>query len=178
MTALRTVFVLALCAGLAGAVFAQTDEHETLTPGQVEKIRDAGIDPNHRIELYTGFLDEHAETLKKLSPHASSPSAARHMDTDLQDFSSLLDELGSNLDQYGDRKADMRPALKKLNETIPKWLALLQGLPAGLSFDESRKEAIEACQDLSTDAKQMETDQLAYFKTHKAEKGQEREEPQ
>jgi hypothetical protein len=163
---------------MASAVGAQREQRQTLTPDQADKIRDAGIDPNLRIALYTKFLEGHADTLKKLSPHASSPSAARQIDNGLQDFSSLLDELGSNLDQYGDRKADLRPALKKLNETIPKWLALLQGLPGGLSFDESRKEAVEACQDLSSDAKQLEADQLAYFKAHKEDKGQERAEPE
>lgn len=178
MKASRTVFALALCAGLASAVGAQSDRRQTLTPDQVEKIREAGIDPNLRIALYTKFVDERADTLKKLSPHASSPSAAGQIDNDLQDFTSLMDELGSNLDQYGDRKADLRPALKKLNETIPKWLALLQALPAGSRFDESRKEALEACQDLSSDAKQLETEQIAYFKVHKKDKGQEREEPE
>lgn len=178
MKASRTVIVLALCAGLASAICAQSDQRQTLTPDQVEKIRDAGIDPNLRISLYTSFLDEHAETIKKLSPHATSPSAARQIENNLQDFTSLLDELGSNLDQYDDRKADMRPALRKLNETAPKWLALLQALPSGSSFDESRKEAIEACGDLSDDAKQAEAGQIAYFKLHKKEKGQEREEPE
>lgn len=178
MKASRTVFTFALCASLLGTVRAQSAQRQTLTPDQVEKIRDAGIDPNLRIALYTKFVAEHADSLKKLSPHASSPSAARQIDNNLQDFTSLVDELGSNLDQYGDRKADLRPALKKLNETIPNWLALLQALPTGSSFDESRKEAIEACRDLSSDAKQMETEQLAYFKLHKKDKGQERAEPE
>lgn len=178
MKASRTVFAVALCAGLAGAVVAQTDQRQTLTPDQVEKIREAGIDPNLRIALYTQFVDERVDTIRKLTGHASSPSAMRQIEVNLQAFTSLMDELGSNLDQYGGRKADMRPALKKLNAATPKWLAMLQALPAGSNFDESRKEAVESCQDLSTDARQLEADQLAYFKVHKKDKGQEREEPE
>lgn len=178
MDRLRKVLVVALCAGVSAGLAAQRQQHDTLTEGQIEQIREAGIDPNLRIALYTKFLEERADALKKLAKRGESRARNQKLDQQLQDFTSLMDELGSNLDQYGDREADMRPALKKLNEATPQWMSMLQTLPANPVFDESRKEAVESCKDLSDDAKQLETQQLAYFKTHKKDKGQERAEPE
>lgn len=178
MDRLRNVLVVALCAGVSAGLAGQRQHHDTLTEGQIEQIREAGIDPNLRIALYTKFLEERADALKKLAHRANSRARNQKLDGQLQDFTSLMDELGSNLDQYGDRNADMRPALKKLNEATPQWMSMLHALPSDAAFDESRKEAIESCQDLTDGAKQLETQQLAYFKTHKKDKGQERAEPE
>lgn len=177
MVGLRNMLVGLMCAGLVGGLTAEKQQRQTLTQAQIEQIRETGIDPNARIALYTKFLDEHADALKKLTSRASSRARSQKLDNDLQDFTSLMDELGSNLDQYSDRKADMRPALKKLNETAPKWMSMLRTLAGEPEFDESRKEAIESCDDLMGDAKRIETEQLAYFKEHKDQKGQERAEP-
>jgi hypothetical protein len=173
----RTIYILALSVSLAGTLPAQREQRQTLSEVQIEKIREAGIDPNLRISLYTDFLNERADTIRKLTSRANSAARAKRLDDELMDFTSLMDELGSNLDQYGDRKADMRLALKKLNDVTPKWLGILRALPGEPSFDESRKEAIESCDDLTGDASRLQTEQIVYFKTHKEEKGQEREEP-
>ncbi len=93
------------------------------------------------------------------------------------DLTALMDELGANLDQYSERKADLRPALKKLTEAAPRWLGILRALAGEPAFDEARKEAIEAGEDLADEAKRLLTEQSAYFEIHKEEKGQERAEP-
>lgn len=169
---------LLLSLALPLAAPAQRNQRQTLTEAQVDKIREAGIYPNERIKLYTDFLEERADRIQRLTGQGKTRNRAQRLDNELQDFSSLLDELGSNLDQYGDRKADMRPALKHLNEVAPKWLALLNALPSEPGFDESRKEAIEADQDMVDQAKQLLTQQDAYFAQHKDAKGEERAEPQ
>ncbi len=60
-----------------------------------------------------------------------------------------MDELGSNLDEYSDRKADMRKALKPLNEASQRWLGILRALAGEPAFELSRKEAIESADDLA-----------------------------
>jgi hypothetical protein len=89
-----------------------------------------------------------------------------------------MDELGSNLDQYGDRKADMRKSLKPLSESTQHWLAVLHELPSESGFDLSLKEAIDSGQDLADQAKQLLTEQTDYFNLHKDQRGQDRAEPQ
>ena len=156
---------------------AQKDKREPLSENQIEQIREAGIDPDLRVSLYTKFLNERAETIKGLTSRARSHARGQRLDDELQDFTALMDELGSNLDQYGDRKADMRKSLKDLSEGCPRWLTILKALPGEPAFDVSRKEAIESGQDLADQASHLLTEQTAYFLTHKTEKNQERAEP-
>lgn len=170
---LLAVFLLTL----ACATWAQKQQRQPLSEAQVEKVREAGIDPNERIQLYTQFLDERATIIKGLISRAKSGSRAKRLDDELLDFTALTDELGSNLDQYSERKADMRIALKKLNDLAPKWLGILKALPGEPGFEEARKEAIEASDDIADDAKRLLSEQTEYFLNHKEEKGQERAEP-
>lgn len=169
--------VVFLQAGLLLPLSAQKEQRQPLSEAQVEKIREAGIDPNLRIKLYTDFLSERAATIKGLTNRGKSPSRAKRLDDELLDMTALMDELGSNLDQYGERKADMRPALKNLNEAAPKWQTTLRALAGEPQFDEARKEAIESCEDLMDEGKRLLSEQTEYFATHKDEKGQERAEP-
>ena len=178
MRAYRFLVIATALLGAAGFLAAQKDHRQPLTEAQVDKIREAGIYPDQRIELYTKFASEHADTIKGLTNRRQSPARAKRIDDELLDLTALMDELGANLDQYAERKADLRPSLKKLNEATPTWLSTLRALAGEPAFDEARKEAIEAGEDLADEGKRLLTEQTAYFELHKEEKGQERAEPQ
>jgi hypothetical protein len=156
---------------------AQKEKREPLTGAQIEEIREAGIYPDERVKLYTKFLNEHAEVLKGLTVRAKSRARSSRLDDELQDFTALLDEFGSNLDVYADRKADIRKSLKPLPEEIQRWLTILRALPGEPGFDLARKEAIESASDLADEATRLLKEQTDYFNVHKDEKGQERAEP-
>ena len=173
----RFLFPVLISCVLVSAVTAQKEQRQPLTEAQIDKIREAGIYPDQRIELYTQFLNEHADTIKALTNRKQSAARAKRIDDELLDFTALTDELGSNLDQFTERKADIRISLKKLNEAAPRWQNILRTLAGEPSFDEARKEAIEAGEDMAADAKRMLDEQTAYFNEHKEEKGQERAEP-
>lgn len=176
----RLCFLLAAVAFtlVPAALLAQKEKRDPLTGPQIEQIREAGIDPQERVKLYTKFIDEHADTIKSLSMRAKSITRAKRMDEELQDFTALMDELGSNLDTYTDRHADIRKALKLLNDTTPKWLTMLRSLPGEQGYDLARKEAIESGEDLADEAKRLLSEQTDYFNAHKDEAGQDRAEPQ
>jgi len=156
---------------------AQKDKREPLTEAQVEEIREAGVFPDDRISLYTKFIDQHAETIKGLTTRGKSGGRAQRLDGELQDLTALMDELGTNLDVYSDRKADIRKALKGLADTAPRWLGILRALAGEPGFELARKEAIESGEDLADQAKRLLTEQTDYFNAHKEERGQERAEP-
>lgn len=168
---------IALCTLGASSLVAQKEKREPLTEAQIEKIREAGIDPDLRVSLYTKFLNEHADTIKSLTGRVRSRARSVRLDAELQDFTALMDELGSNLDVYSERNADIRKELKPLTEAAPQWLAVLRALAGEPGFDVSRKEAIESGQDLADQANRLLNEQTEYFKTHKDEKGQDRAEP-
>ena len=162
---------------IAAPLFAQKDKREPLTEAEIEQIREAGNLPNERVNLYTKFLNEHADTIKSLTARKKNDARAQHLDNELQDFTALMDELGSNLDTYSYRHADIRKALKPLSESTDRWLGILRALIGEPTFDVSRKEAIESGEDLADEAKRLLTEQTEYFAEHKDEANQQRAEP-
>jgi hypothetical protein len=174
---MRSFAVILILLLLAVPLFAQKQKREPLTEAQIEEIREAGIDPNKRVSLYTKYLDEHAATIKGFSSRVRSDGRARWLDGELQDFTALMDELGSNLDVYSDRKADIRKALKPLYEGSQRWIGILRALAGEPSFDLARKEAIESGEELADQVKRLQNEQTEYFNLHKDERQQERAEP-
>jgi uncharacterized phage infection (PIP) family protein YhgE len=174
---MRILVAALLCLWLASPLHAQKVKREPLTETQQEQIAEAGIDPVMRIDLYVKFLNERADAIKSLIPRAHTNARSFRLDSNLQDFAALMDELGDNLDVYSDRKADIRKSLKGLNDGVQRWQEILNSLPSEPGFELSRKDALDSSNDLSAQAKQITTDQTDYFKEHKDEKGQDRAEP-
>lgn len=163
---------------LAVSLAAQRQKPEPLTEKQQDEIAETGIDPVGRVDLYVKFLNEHAQTIKRLIPRARSEARTQRLDDELQNFTALMDELGDNLDMLSERKADIRKSLKGLNESIASWRQLLQGMPSEPGFELALKDATAGAADLADQAKHITADQEAYFKAHPKEKGQDRWEPQ
>jgi hypothetical protein len=174
---MRRLTAILICLLLVGPSLAQKQKREPLTEAQVEKIAEAGIDPDARIALYTQFLNEHADAIKSLSNRKVSDARASRLNDALEDFTALMDELGDNLDMYSDRKADIRKSLQKLADATPGWQNILRALAGEPAFSLARKEAIESGEDLSGQAKRLLQEQTDYFKQHPGEAGQDRAEP-
>jgi hypothetical protein len=176
---MRTLFVYLSILLLVGfSLGARGQKREPLTQAQADQIADLGDRPPDRIRLYIKFLDERAEVIKGLTNRAASAARSRRLDDELQNFTALMDELASNLDEYGDRKADLRTGLKPLTDATPRWLNVLRALAGDSGFAVARKEAIECGEDLDDQAKRLLAEQTTYFSAHKDRTGQDREEPQ
>jgi hypothetical protein len=178
---LRKVFFssLLICLWIGGAASrAQKMRPGTLTETEVDQVREAAIYPDERVALYTKFIEVRAAKIKSLSGRPRSANRVLELDGLLQDFTALMDEVDGNLDQYSERHADIRKSLKALNEAAPRWVQILRALPGESGFDLSRKEGIESGEELVDQAKRLLSEQEEYFKTHKDEKGQERNDDQ
>ncbi len=174
---MRTLAAILFCLLLAAPLAAQKEKRNPLTDKQAQQIAEAGTDPVARVDLYVKFLNERSDTIKDLIKRTKSPSRARRIDNDLQDFAALMAELGDNLDVFSERKADIRNSIKGLNESIQRWQGVLHDLPSEPVFELSLKEALDSAGDLADQTKQITSDQEAYFKAHPDEKGQDRAEP-
>jgi hypothetical protein len=166
--------IVLLVAVAALPAVAQHSRVGELTEAEIEQVRESAIFPVERVNLYTKFLSDRAAKIKDLTNRTKSSQRVLKLEDALQDFTALMDEVGSNLDQYSDRHSDIRRALKPLTEAMPKWLTILRAVPGELGFDLSRKEAIEAGEELSGEAERLLKEQETYFATHKDEKDQER----
>jgi len=174
---MRTLSTFLICILLAAPLFAQKNKRDPLTEAEKDQIAEAGVAPVERLNLYVKITNEHADTIQGLIKRAHSAARAHRIDDELQDFAALLDELSSNLDLYGDRKADIRKSMKPMNEAIAHWQSILNALPSEPGFEVSRQDSIDAITDLVAQAKQIASDQDAYFKAHPDEKDQDRAEP-
>jgi hypothetical protein len=96
----NAVAVILVCLSVAAPLLAQKEKHDPLTEAQIQQIRDAGSSPPERVRLYMEFLNAHADVVKGLAKRAVSPARSHRLDDELQDFTALMDELGSNLDVY------------------------------------------------------------------------------
>jgi hypothetical protein len=157
---------------------AQHARTANLTPTEVEAVAEAAVYPIERVKLYTKYLEERADKIKSLSGRPKSGQRVIKLDDALQDFTALMDEMGSNLDQYSDRHSDIRKALKPLTEATPKWLNILRMIPGESGIDLARKEAIESGEELADQASRLLKEQTDYFAVHKDEKDQERNDDQ
>jgi hypothetical protein len=174
---MRTLAPILLSFLIAFPLAAQRDKREPLTEAQQDQIAEQGIDPPARVILYVKFLDEHSDTIKGLITRAHTAARVERINGELEDFAALIDELGDNLDVYSERKADIRKSLKPLNEGIARWQGVLHALPSEPGFELSLKEAFDSIGDLTDQAKEITSDQDAYFKAHPDEKNQDRAEP-
>jgi hypothetical protein len=174
---MRTLAAFIFALSIATTLPAQKEKREPLTDTQQDQIAEAGIDPVARVDLYVKFLNEHADSIRSLIKRAKSPSRSHRLDGELQDFAALMDEFGDNLDVFSQRNADIRKSLKGLNEGVQNWQGVLHDLPSEPGFELSLKEALDSSKDLADQAKQITSDQEAYFKAHPDEKNQDRAEP-
>jgi hypothetical protein len=177
MSASCTLFLATISLLSSISLVAQKEQRQPLTETQVDQIREAGDSPDDRIHLYTKFLDEHVDKIRGLTSRGHSSARSHRLDNELQDLTALMDELGSNLDQYGERKADIRKSVKALNEDLPHWRDVLNSLPTDPVFDLARTEAIDSVKDLSDQVTPLLKEQTDYFLLHKDEAGQQRAEP-
>jgi hypothetical protein len=177
MRPVRCYTAILICLLFAAPLPAQKEKREPLTEAQIEQIREAAIYPDERVSLYTKFLNERADVIKGLTNRARSAARGRRLDDELQDFTALMDEFGSNLDVYSDRHADIRKSLKPLPEATQRWVGILRALPGEPGFDLARKEAIESGEDLADQATRLLHEQTEYFNLHKDQQGQDRAEP-
>ena len=74
---MRPIAAMLFCLFLAQPLLAQKEKPEPLTEAHIEQIREAGIDPNGRVALYTKFVNEHADTIKGLSSRSKSMARAK-----------------------------------------------------------------------------------------------------
>jgi septal ring factor EnvC (AmiA/AmiB activator) len=101
----------------AAALPAQVWRRDPLTDDEADKLREAAEEPNKRLFLLVEFatarmakVDEARTQLKPAATHAQRIHDA------LDDFGRVMDEIDDNVDDYENRKMDMRKGLAALIE--------------------------------------------------------------
>jgi hypothetical protein len=131
-----TLLVLWCWLGTAGA---QLRQREPLTPDEIDQLRDAAMDPAARLKLFTHFARTRLVSLEQMRNDPKVTDRGQQAHDRLQEFVDIYDELNENIDNFIDRKEDLRKPLKAVIEADNEFQAKLLGLKG--AADASPKEA-------------------------------------
>lgn len=160
-----SLVALLLLAGFVPRLRAQ-DQQDVLSPDEVQQIRDSNIYPNVRIKLFLKFVQERVDALKELAADAGADHRMSQISGKLQEFTSLCDEMQDNMDNYDSNHADIRKALKEVEEASAKWPDVLHALPKEANSDYGVETALDSAQSAHEEAQKLATEQDIFFKAH------------
>ena len=112
----------------------QLRRQEPLAPAEIDQLRDAAMEPELRLKLYTQFARARLVSVEELRNVKTTDRGQQTHDR-LREFVDIYDELNENIENFIDRKEDMRKPLKAVieadNEFQAKLLALKSAPDAG-----------------------------------------------
>lgn len=167
---LRTLLPLAVVALLFVPASHAQRSQDPLTPDQEEQVRAVADQPNERVKLFIKFIEDRTAAIHQavVRPTTQHPGAEIH--DQLDQFTSLVDELEDNLDEYDETHSDVRKSLKYLLEHAPKWSEVLKQPPSSPRYDFVRKSAQDSVDTLTQSASALLKSQEDYFSKHKPSK--------
>ena len=166
----QSVAIASVCLLAATSLFAQSKK-DPLNEQQIEEVREAGDQPQVRIKLYIGYLDERAKEIQSLAKDAAAPNRNVRTHNLFEEFTRLADELQDNLDAFNQQHADLRKNLKEIEDKSAQWTTALNEPKPSAQYDFGRKTALDANQSVHEGATQMLAEQVKYFaEKKKAEK--------
>jgi regulator of replication initiation timing len=102
----------------APASAPQTQKRDPLTETESDSIRELSQDPDKRIKLMLKYTQARLATIEQLEGDARlAAGRGKQIHDLLEDFTTLIDELDDNIDEYVDKKSDIRKGLKEVVET-------------------------------------------------------------
>ncbi|MGO9123880.1 MAG: hypothetical protein ACLP6G_03230 [Terriglobales bacterium] len=117
----------------------QVRGREPLAPAEINQLRDAAMDPDARLKLFTHFARARLLALEQMRNDAKVTDRGQQIHDHLQEFVDIYDELNENIDNFMDRKEDLRKPLKAVIEADNEFQAKLLALKS--AGDARPKEA-------------------------------------
>jgi hypothetical protein len=163
---LAPVLAIAVALPLRAPMAYGQIQASALSDAEVEQVRDARYVPANCVLLFAKFLDDRTQKIHDL--YAKTRQPGRETDTRelMEQFTSIVDELNDNLDDYGPRHADLRKALPKILASADRWATELKAPPEDESYSVARKLALESIRDLRESTTELASEQDAWFKAH------------
>ena len=143
-TATKVIFLLLLL-----SVAAAAKRRDPLTEAEADQLRQVAMEPYNRIKLMVKFTEARLTSIEqlRLDPKQAADRGKQIHDL-LEDFTSLMDEINDNLDQYEARPLDKDTAkqyhkgLKELIDADARFDIKLRNLKSASETDPvTKKEA-------------------------------------
>jgi hypothetical protein len=179
---LRNV-ILALLFFSAIPLAAQLGGRDPLNQKEIDELREVAQEPDKRLKLMVEFARARLAAIDHLRGEVRLAAERGPQVHDLlEDFTKLVDEMGDNIDDYVDRKYDLRKALKLIIEGDTEFQLKLrtlteQGAGAGAKagsetgdYTFALQNAIEAVSLSLDDSRKLLQEQEITFKEEKKKK--------
>ena len=157
---------LLLCPALAAAPAWAQGRDSALSDAEIERLRDAAATPLDRVEVFLVFLDDRTKAIDKLGQGRRRPGREEDIHDQMEQFTSIAQDLEDNLDDYSARHRDVRKVLPKLRAATERWATALKTPPDQEAYNGARKLALETVADLHEQAAKLLEEQKAYFLAH------------
>jgi hypothetical protein len=138
---------------------------DPLTEVEADQLRELRQEPMKRLRLMVKFARSRLETAEQLRANPNLPDAPKQIRTALEDFTSIVDEMDSNVDMFkGD---DIRKPLKEIVEADTDFQLKLRTLKEGtpekqrVEYSFALDTAIDSVNASADTARAMLQDQLA-----------------
>jgi hypothetical protein len=97
------LFMLLMTTAVANA----ERRRDPLTEAEVDQLREARMEPYNRLKLFTKFAEARLDSIDRLqSDPAQAAGRGKLIHDLLQDFTTIVDELNSNMDNYAGEAMD------------------------------------------------------------------------
>jgi hypothetical protein len=177
--------VLAVCT-FAGAILpALAQEREPLNNNEIDELREAAQEPMKRLRLYVTFSGSRLIDIDSLQGKNNVADRGQQIHDLLQDFSTLIDEMDDNIDEYARRAQDMRKVLPEVIKAETDYQTRLRTFQQTATNDPKATEefraynfalqdAMEAVRGSLDDAQKTLADQTEQFKELEEKQKQEK----
>ena len=149
-----------------GLPLAAQRESPALTDAEVEQLRESAYIASERVLVFMKFLDQRTQSITTLATGPRKPGREQDLHDQMEQFTSIADELNDNLDDYGPAHRDLRKSLPKLLTATERWASTLKSAPENEAYAVSRKLALEAVRDLREESTRLIEEQRAWFAAH------------
>jgi len=179
---LTCILAAFLCAGSLPRAFAQ--EREPLNDKEVDELREAAQEPVKRLRFYLMFTGSRLLDIENLQDDKKADNRGQQIHDLLQDFSTLIDEMDDNIDDYAQHAQDMRKVLPEVIHAETDYQTKLRTLQQTAQNDPKAaqefrqynfalEDAMESVRGSLDDAQKTLADQTEQFKELEEKKKQE-----
>jgi hypothetical protein len=138
---MRITFALGLLFLTLTPLGAAQRREDPLTQPEIDQLRDTAVEPELRMKLYVQFARSRLVALEQMRSDPKTTDRAHQTHNMLADFVAVYNELNDNLDNFVERRSDLRKALKWVVDGDTEFQAKLRALK-----DDARTTPQEAAE--------------------------------
>jgi hypothetical protein len=151
--------------------------NDPLNPEEIDQLRDTAVEPEKRMKLFVAFARARLVALEQIRSDPKTTNRAQQTHQLLDEFVTIYDELNDNLENFEERKADLRKAMKVVIEGDTEFQAKLRALkddPRASKEETAQYQfilsnAIESVDSSAEDHRKMAAEQEELWKHRKKE---------